>query len=178
MAITHKALRTQDAARKREQREQARKATATIPTAEHIAEHNDAVALHLHAMSYDIDAEIRKAAADHKTCGHEAYNQQHVGNVDDLLKYYIAHKRAYAVKYGIDWDERALRKAALASDLWLAWAHGKGPRPRVYRLNRNLGYADGNIFIGTPADASRIGLLQLQQRREARANGTYRPAGR
>lgn len=93
--------------------------------------------------------------------------------LDRKLKYiagYIAGKEVYCRKHGIPFNEAPLLQALLDSELFDAHTTQGGPRPVVYRLDRNLGYVHGNIFVGTKADKHRIDAQHAMQRAAARKN--------
>lgn len=161
MATTNKAKRAADAARKRAARAQR----------SNTRDGDDALAEHLQAYSYDLEAEERKAAEADSCMTREA---RHALKITNNIDRFCKAKRAYCKRNTIDFNEDALRLALATSELWTSWAANGGTIPKIFRRDRNLGYVAGNIFIGTAADAVAIGRAHVEQRREAREAGTYR----
>jgi hypothetical protein len=102
---------------------------------------------------------------------------QHTMTEDDAAKLdrhitgYIFGKSLYCKKHCIELDAAALKSAAQNSELFIQHAINSGPQPIVFRINRNLGYIAGNIFIGTKNDKHRMAVQHCKQRAEARAAG-------
>ena len=95
---------------------------------------------------------------------------QHINDDEKAeLHKYLNGKRDYCKTYAIELDENAIKNALLSSKLWRDYVANKRQQPKVYRLNRNIGYVANNIFVGTKADKKRIARDQLIQRRENRA---------
>lgn len=102
-------------------------------------------------------------------------NETSMRRVFDALAKFMFLTEQSCRKKNLDYNEDAVRELLTQSKPWLDYAStGTGEKPIVFRLNRNLGYITGNLFVGTPSDKQRFAELHAKQRAEPNATRAQR----